>query len=89
MTPLVSIITPVYNSEISLKQTVESVRFQNFKDWELILVDDNSQDNSYALAHELAENDSRIKVIKLSENSGAAVARNTAIAAAQGRYIAF
>lgn len=72
-----------------MKQTVESVRFQNFKDWELILVDDNSQDNSYALAHELAENDSRIKVIKLSENSGAAVARNTAIAAAQGRYIAF
>lgn len=86
---LVSIITPVYNSERFLKQTIDSVLAQEYKDWEMILVDDCSTDNSEKIIREYMKNDSRIKYIKLEVNSGAAVSRNTAIESAKGRYIAF
>ena len=86
---LVSIITPLYNCADFLAHTIESVISQTYQDWEMILVDDCSQDNSLAIAQGYASKDARIKVIKLDKNSGAAVARNAAIEAAQGRYIAF
>jgi glycosyltransferase involved in cell wall biosynthesis len=62
---------------------------QTKKDWEMIIVDDCSSDNSVEIIQSFVDQCSRIKLIKLSENSGAAVARNRAIEVAQGRYIAF
>lgn len=87
--PTVSIITPSYNCEDFLEETIQSVIQQTFQDWELIIVDDHSPDSSYALAQEFSKKDPRIIAIRLPENGGAAVARNTAIERANGRYIAF
>lgn len=89
MSGLVSVITPLYNSEFFLSESVTSVLNQTYSDLELILVDDYSVDNSIDIIHSIMEHDSRIKLIQMSENFGAAVARNKAIEAAQGRYIAF
>lgn len=85
----VSIITPVYNSEKFIKDTISSVLNQTYTNWEMILLDDCSTDNSKKIINEYVEKDSRFKYIKLSQNSGAAVARNTAIKAATGRFLAF
>ena len=85
----VSIITPLYNCSDFLEQTIKSVFAQTYENWEMIMVDDCSTDNSLEIAKEYASKDRRIKIIELTENSGAAVARNTAIEAAIGRYIAF
>lgn len=85
----VSIITPVYNAEKFLEDTICSVQNQTYEDWEMILVDDRSTDNSKEIITRLSKEDSRIKYIELAENSGAAVARNTAIENATGRFIAF
>lgn len=85
----VSIITPVYNCAEFLAETVTSVMKQSFGDWELILVDDCSTDNSVAVAHRFVENDRRIRLLRLSVNSGTAVARNAGIEVASGRFIAF
>ena len=84
-----SIITPVYNSEKYLKNTIENVINQTYKNLEMILVDDCSTDNSEEIIKEFLEKDSRIKYIKLKENSGAAVARNTALENSTGRFIAY
>ena len=84
-----SIITPVYNSEKYLKNTIENVINQTYKNLEMILVDDCSTDNSEKIIKEFLEKDSRIKYIKLKENSGAAVARNTALENSTGRFIAY
>ena len=89
MTPLVSVITPVFNSEKFVSETIQSVQRQTFSDWEMILVDDFSTDNSIEEIENFACEDERIKLIKLSQNSGPAVARNHAIKGASGRYIAF
>ncbi|EGT3601053.1 glycosyltransferase family 2 protein [Clostridium perfringens] len=86
---LVSIITPVYNAERFIGETINSVINQEYKNWEMILVDDCSKDNSENIIKQFAKNDKRIKYIKLSENSGAAISRNIAIQNAKGRYIAF
>src|SRR5690554_216745 len=85
----VSIITPLYNCSDFLDATLNSVLAQTYQNWEVIMVDDCSSDNSVLIAQEFVEKDHRIKLIQLAENSGAAVARNTAIEAAKGRYIAF
>jgi teichuronic acid biosynthesis glycosyltransferase TuaG len=87
--PLVSVITPVHNLADHLAAAVNSVLAQTYGDWEMILVDDCSTDNSVAVASGFIARDTRVKLIRLDKNSGAAVARNTAIAGAQGRYIAF
>ncbi|UUX33853.1 glycosyltransferase family 2 protein [Fundicoccus culcitae] len=87
--PDISIITPVYNAARFLAETIDSVQNQSFRNWEYILVDDCSQDESVALIQSYQREDKRIKLIQLEENSGAAVARNTALEKAQGRYIAF
>lgn len=85
----VSIITPLYNCSDFLEKTIQSVIFQSYVHWEMIMVDDCSQDNSLEIAKRYASYDERIKIIQLEQNSGAAVARNTAIKKAKGRYIAF
>lgn len=85
----ISIVTPVYNASRFLAETIESVQNQSFRNWEYILVDDCSQDDSVAIIKGYQEKDKRIKLIQLEKNSGAAVARNTGLEEAQGRYIAF
>jgi len=86
---LVSIVTPVYNAERFIAETIESVLAQTYGNWELLLVDDCSTDGSRAIIESYVEGDSRIKYISLAGNSGAAVARNTGINASSGRFIAF
>jgi glycosyltransferase involved in cell wall biosynthesis len=86
---LVSIITPSYNSAKFIGKTIESVLDQIYQNWEMIIVDDVSPDNSNEIIEEYCKKDTRIKLIKLEQNSGAAVARNRAIKEARGRYIAF
>lgn len=89
MEPLVSIISPNYNCQQFIFQTIESVIAQTYKNWELIIVDDCSIDDSYKIALEYSKKDSRIKVLKNDKNSGAAISRNKAIDIAIGEYIAF
>lgn len=86
---IVSIITPIYNCEQFLQETIQSVLNQTYTNWELILIDDCSTDNSLSIAETAAQRDSRIRVIKLDQNSGPAVARNIGIKKAKGKYIAF
>jgi glycosyltransferase involved in cell wall biosynthesis len=86
---LVSIITANYNCENFIDDTIKSVLKQTYKNWEMIIVDDLSTDNSIKIIENYIKEDNRIKLIKLKENSGAAVARNRAIEEAKGRYIAF
>ena len=86
---MVSIITPVYNSEKHLADCINSVLIQDYTEWEHILVDDCSSDNSFEIIEEFAKRDNRIVILKLTTNCGPGVARNTAIEMAKGRYIAF
>jgi len=83
----VSIITPLYNSEPYIAATIDSVLNQSYKDFEMIIIDDHSQDNSVAIVKSYA--DRRIRLICLTENKGAGIARNKGIEEAEGRYIAF
>jgi teichuronic acid biosynthesis glycosyltransferase TuaG len=87
--PLVSIITPSYNSTKFIPDTINSVLSQTYSNWEMLIVDDCSKDESRQVIGEFTKKDERIKLIELTENSGAAVARNTAIKAAKGKYVAF
>jgi glycosyltransferase involved in cell wall biosynthesis len=89
MQEFVSIITPNYNCEKYISQTIESVLAQTYMNWEMIIIDDCSTDNSYEIAMEYSTKDSRIKVYRMERNSGAALARNKAIELSQGEYIAF
>jgi teichuronic acid biosynthesis glycosyltransferase TuaG len=87
--PLISIVTPTYNSERYILDVINSVKSQTYSNWEMMIVDDCSSDNTRELLRKETEKDSRIKVHFLEENSGAAVARNTALQYAEGKYIAF
>ncbi len=87
--PLVSIITPLYNCEDIIRETIGSVLAQTYPHLELIIVDDVSTDNSREVVKEYVAKDKRIKLIELSENGGAAIARNKGIEVAEGRFIAF
>ena len=89
MNSLVSIITPSYNSSKFIKDCVNSVFSQTYKNWEMIIVDDCSEDNSKEIISELSTKDKRIKPIFLEKNVGAAEARNTAIRQSIGKYVAF
>lgn len=86
---LVSIITPTFNCAKFIGQTIESVQNQTYQNWEMLIVDDCSTDNTRDIVAKYNEKDSRIKYHCLNKNSGAAVTRNTALAMAQGRWIAF
>jgi len=85
----VSIITPSYNSEKYIAETIQSALDQTYQEWEMIIVDDVSTDNSLQIIEKYAKKDRRIKLIRLKQNMGPASARNRAIEEAKGRYIAF
>ena len=85
---LVSIITPMYNAEKYVPQTIESVLLQTYGDWEMIIVDDGSKDSSAEIVADYSKKDSRVKLIK-QKNGGCASARNNALDNAQGQYICF
>ncbi|MCQ2344594.1 MAG: glycosyltransferase [Paludibacteraceae bacterium] len=83
----VSIITPLYNGSRFVAQTIESVIAQTYQDWEMIIINDGSNDNGPAICREYAAKDARIKVFD-QPNGGSASARNNGIRRALGRYIA-
>ncbi len=85
----VSIIMPSYNSEKYIKQAVKSVIKQTYLNWELIIVDDCSTDNTRKILKNLSLEEKRLIVIELDANKGAANARNKGIEYASGNYIAF
>lgn len=85
---LVSVITPVFNCEKYIAQTIESVLSQTYQNWEMILIDDCSPDNCASIIASYRESDDRIKYVRLDCNSGVAVARNVGLKMAQGKYIA-
>lgn len=85
----VSIIVPVYNVENYLYDTIESILSQTYTDIEIILIDDNSKDNSLKICKEYEKKDSRIKVVKNKKNEGVSYTRNRGIDIATGKYIVF
>lgn len=87
--PLVSVITPVYNAERWLRQTLATVQAQTWTHWEHILVDDGSQDDSRAILDAAALADPRCRPLYQESNQGPSAARNLALEAARGRYVAF
>ena len=89
MNALVSIITPTYNSAKFIAETIQSVQNQTYQNWEMIIVDDGSSDETESVVLSIIQNDNRIQFHKLSQNSGPAVARNTGIEKASGAYMTF
>lgn len=86
---LVSIITPAYNSEKFIADTIMSVLNQTYQNWEMIVVDDYSTDKTAEIVLSFQKEDSRIKYIKNESNRGAAFSRNVALQNAKGKWIAF
>jgi len=86
---LVSIIMPSYNAARFIGESINSVLLQTYSNWELLIVDDCSKDNSVEVARKFANIDKRVVLFSLEKNVGAAAARNVAIEHAQGQYIAF
>lgn len=87
--PLISIIMPSFNSEQFIDQAILSIQQQTYQEWELLIIDDCSEDQTVKIVEELSSKDNRIKLSVLEENQGAAVARNTGLKNAAGKYIAF
>lgn len=87
--PGVSVVIPVFNAAATLEATLASVQAQSRSDWEALLVDDGSTDDSPALMARLAAADRRIRLLRTAGQTGAGPARNAGIAAARGRFIAF
>ena len=85
MIELVSIIIPVYQAEKYIKQTIETIKNQTYKNYEAIFVDDGSKDESVSIIEK--EKNEKMRLIKLEKNSGPAIARNIGIDSAKGRYI--
>lgn len=83
----VSIITPCYNSEFYLEENIQSVLNQTFSNWEWLITDDQSTDQSFAILNNIQ--DARIKIFRTPKNSGAGEARNQSLQNATGRYITF
>lgn len=87
--PKVSIVVPVYNAEKYIKTTVDSILSQTFSDWELLLIDDCSKDNTPIVCRELTQRDRRIIYLRQTENRGPARVRNIGLDQAKGEYLAF
>ena len=85
----VSIITPTFNSAEFISDTIKSIQSQTFSNWELIITDDCSSDNTIEIIKSFSKNDTRIKLFILEKNCGAGIARNNSIKIAKGRFIAF
>ena len=86
---LISIITPAYNASAYIEKTIESVKNQTYENWELIIVDDNSNDDTLDLITKYAGNDERILIVHNEINKGVAASRNIALKCSKGEYIAF
>ena len=86
---LVSIIMPSYNSSKYIAKTIDSIINQSYTNWELLITDDCSTDNTCEIIKEYTAYNQRIKLFTFLENKGAGVARNKSIKEAKGRYIAF
>ena len=86
---MVSIITPAFNSERFIAETIQSVLAQTYQNWELLIVDDCSTDKTAEIISRFQEKDSRIKYFYNSTNKGAAFSRNLALQKAKGKWIAF
>jgi len=89
MEGLVSIITPMYNSERFIIETINSIILQTYPNWELLLIDDKSSDRTIEIANNFIKKYSNIKLLENEVNSGAAISRNKGINAAKGDYITF
>lgn len=89
MSALVSIITPTYNSEQFIAETIDSIVNQTYKNWELLLIDDCSNDNTLHIVSSYLKIHQNIKILKNESNLGAALSRNKGIQHAKGDYIAF
>jgi teichuronic acid biosynthesis glycosyltransferase TuaG len=87
--PLISIITPAFNAETYLPETIESILNQTYKNWELLITDDASTDETEMIVRDFQNIDIRIKYFKLTINSGAAIARQESIDKRNGNMIAF
>ena len=87
--PQVSVIMPAYNSGRYIKDSILSIQTQTYQDWELIVIDDCSTDNTSEIVKNLIREDPRIQLLSTEKNSGSGVARNIGIEAAKGRFIAF
>ncbi len=87
--PQVSVIMPVYNGENYLAEAIESILTQTFTDFELLIIDDASQDRSLEIIQEYERRDARVRSIRLDRNKGVSAARNRGFDAAGGEYIAF
>ena len=89
MNQMVSVIMPSYKCGRFIKESIESIQAQTYNNWELIVVDDCSDDGTINLVQGLMDHDSRIKIYQNKTNSGAAITRNNALKLAKGRWIAF
>lgn len=87
--PLVSIITPTYNSSQFIADTIKSVINQTYKNWELIIIDDASSDTTISIIETYNKSESKIKLIQNKVNQGAGITRNIGIDEAKGDFIAF
>jgi teichuronic acid biosynthesis glycosyltransferase TuaG len=87
--PLVSIITPAWNAEDTIAATISSVRSQTMPDWEMLVADDCSLDRTADVVESIAREDRRVRLVRCRENGGPARARQAALDAASGRYLAF
>lgn len=87
--PLVSIILPTYNRAHKIPNSIESLIAQTFRNFELIVVDDGSQDNTEQIIDDFRKKDSRIRYVRHPQRKGANAARNRGVREAKGRYIAF
>ena len=87
--PTVSVIIPTYNRAHLMGRSIQSVLNQTYQDFELIIVDDGSTDNTDDIIKEFQKKDGRIKYIRHEKNKGGSAARNTGIKAARGEYVAF
>ena len=86
---IVSIITPSFNSAEFIGDTIKSIQSQSYSNWELLITDDCSTDNTIEIIKIFSEKDPRIKLFTLDKNQGAGVARNNSIKLSKGRFIAF
>ncbi|MDG2433119.1 glycosyltransferase family 2 protein [Flavobacterium sp.] len=86
---LVSVIIPTFNSAQFIAEAIQSVQLQSYANWEIIVVDDASQDTTVTIVSELIKADARIQLYQLAQNSGTGVARNLGLEKAKGKYLAF
>ena len=86
---LVSVITPAYNCAEYIDECIESVLNQTYQNWEMLIVDDKSTDNTQSIVESYAKKDHRIKLFNQEKNAGTAAARNKALESSQGRFVAF